>query len=115
MHAIDEGDLSQVDRIREHRNELAHDLSKFLGSDDAEINMQLLSDMDELITKVDRWWIREVEMTTSPDFDGTEVADEEITSGNMISFQLLLRIASGEGPDTLWKEFQKNMRREKNR
>jgi hypothetical protein len=109
MDAIDEADLAQMDRIREHRNELAHDLPKFLGSDDAEINIQLLSGIHELIAKVDRWWIREVEMTTNPDFAGREVADEEIVSGNMLFIHLMLRIATGDDAGALWKEFQKGV------
>jgi hypothetical protein len=107
MSTIDDADIARVDRIREHRNELAHDLPKFLGTADAEVNVQLLVGIYELVAKIDRWWIREVDMTTDPDFDGREVADEDITSGNMLFIQMMLRIATGEDSGVFWEEFQK--------
>lgn len=109
MGAVDEADISRIDLIRQHRNELAHDLPKFLATVDDEVNVQLLVGIYELITKVDRWWIREVEMTIDPDFDGREIADEDITSGRMLFIQMMLRIATGEDSETLWKEFQKQV------
>jgi hypothetical protein len=108
MSAIDDADIARVDRIREHRNELAHDLPKFLGTADTEVNVQLLVGIYELVTKIDRWWIREFDMTTDPDLDGREVADEDITWGNMIFIQMMLRIATGEDSGAIWKEFQKH-------
>jgi hypothetical protein len=107
MSAIDDADIARADRIREHRNQLAHDLPKFLGAPDSEVNVQLLVGIYELVTKIDRWWIRGVDMTTDPDFDGREVADEDITSGNMLFIQMMPRIATGEDSGVFWEEFQK--------
>ncbi len=107
MSAINDADIALVDSIREHRNDLAHDLPKFLMTADAEVNIQLLDGIYELITKVDRWWIREVDMTTDPDYDGREVADEDIASGNMLFIQMMVRIATGEDSGVFWEEFQK--------
>ncbi len=106
MSAIDTADMANADKVREHRNRLAHDLPKFLGTADAEIDLQLLGTLYELITKIDRWWIREVETTTDSDFDGRELADEDITSGNMLFLGLMLRIASGEDSVAYWEEFR---------
>ena len=105
--AIDDADIALVDDIREHRNDLAHDLPKFLGTADAEVNTRLLGGIYELVTKIDRWWIREVEMTINSDFDGCEVADKDITSGNMLFIQMMIRIATGEDSGAFWEEFQK--------
>ncbi len=107
MSAIDDADIARVDSIREHRNELAHDLPKFLGTADAEVNVQLLVGIYELVSKIDRWWIRYVDMSTDPEFDGREVADEDITSGNMLFMQVMLRTATGEDSGALWEELQK--------
>ena len=41
MSVIDDPDIAEIDRIREHRNELAHDLPKFLAKAEAETNTQL--------------------------------------------------------------------------
>ncbi len=54
---IKDSDLDLVDRIREHRNELAHDLGKFISDADAEINVRLLEGIYDLTSKIDRWWI----------------------------------------------------------
>ncbi len=107
VSAIDDTDIELVDEIRKHRNELAHDLPKFIATADAEINVNLLGDIYELLTKIDRWWIKEVDIPTNPDFDGQEVADDEIQSGMMLCMQMMLRIATDENASVFWDEFQK--------
>jgi hypothetical protein len=107
MSVLDDADIASVDHIRQHRNELAHSLPKFLGTPDAEINMPLLGKMYELVAKIDRWWIREVDLPTKPDYDGREVADEDMISGNMFSLQLMIHVATGGDSNVLWEEFQK--------
>lgn len=107
VSAIDDTDVELVDEIRKHRNELAHDLPKFITNADAEININLLESIYKLLTKIDRWWIKEVDIPTNPDFDGQEVADDEIQSGTMICIQMMLRIATDENASTFWDEFQK--------
>jgi hypothetical protein len=107
MSALDDSDIELVDNIREHRNELAHDLPKFIATADAEINVDLLGSIYELLTKIDRWWIKEVDIPTNPDFDGQEVADADIQSGIMICMQMMLRIATDENALMFWDELQK--------
>ncbi len=106
MSAIGDTDIELVDEIRKHRNELAHDLPKFIATADAEINVNLLGSIYELLTKIDRWWIKEVDIPTNPDFDGQEVADDEIQSGMMLCMQMMLRIATDENASVFWDEFQ---------
>ncbi len=48
-------------------------------------------------------------MTIDPDFDGRDVADEDITSGRMLFIQTMIRIATGEDSEVFWKEFQKQL------
>ncbi len=107
MSAIGDAEIELVDEIRKHRNDLAHDLPKFLTTADAEININLLGAIYELVTKIDRWWIKEVEISVNSDFDGQEVADADIQSGTMIFIQMMLRIATGEDSSVFWDEFQK--------
>lgn len=107
MTAIGDTDIELVDKIREHRNELAHDLPKFIATDDAEINIDLLGSIYVLLTKIDRWWIKEVHIPANLDFDGQEVADDEIQSGRMLCMQMMLRIATDENASVFWDEFQK--------
>lgn len=106
---ISDADLDLLDAIRKHRNELAHELPKFISEDDANINIRLLGAICELVTKIDRWWIREVEVPTNPDFDGCDVRVEDILSGRMLFIQMMVQIASGEDSSAYWEEFQKQM------
>jgi hypothetical protein len=95
-HAINDADVDLVDRMRRHRNALAHEMPKFLASSDAEIDVELLVAMHDLICKIDRWWIRGIELPNNPDFRGKEIPDAEIHSGNMIMLSMLLRVAVGD-------------------
>ncbi len=104
---IREDDLKLIDEIREHRNELAHDLSKFITDANAGINVRLLGCIYELVTKIDRWWVLEVELPTDPDFDDQEVDAEGIHSGNMLFLQMMIHVATGEDSSAYWDEFQR--------
>lgn len=106
-NVIDEDDMKSVDDIRKHRNELAHDLPKFITTVEAEINVQLLGRICELVTKIDRWWILEVEIPINPDFDSQEVDAAGVLSGHMMFLHMSIHIASGEDSSTYWDEFQK--------
>ena len=107
MVVINDSDLTLANNIRRHRNELAHELPKFLATSNIDINIRLIIEICQLITKIDRWWIREVEMAANQDFDGVVVADAQITSGNMLFMQMLLQTAVGEDSDELWKMYIK--------
>jgi hypothetical protein len=107
MSAINDADMKLVKNIVDHRNELAHELPKFLANADAEININLLGSIYELLAKIDRWWIKEVHIPTNPDFDGQEIADTDIQSLTMISMELMLRIVADEHTSVFWEEFQK--------
>jgi hypothetical protein len=61
------------------------------------------------VTKIDRWWIREVEIPTNPDFDGREVADDDIQSGNMLFLQMMVRIVEGNDSAAFYEEFFKEV------
>ena len=87
-NVIDEVDMKSVDDIRKHRNELAHDLRKFITTVEAEINVQLLGRICELVTKIDRWWILSVEIPSNPDFDSQEVDAAGVHSGHMIFLRI---------------------------
>lgn len=104
-NAIDDADIARIQQIRQHRNELAHELQRFLATAEAEINIDLLGSIYDLVTKIDRWWIREVEIPTNPDFDGQDVADKDIQSGRMLFLHLMVRIAGGDDSTELYETF----------
>jgi hypothetical protein len=101
MSAISDDDIELIDNIRKHRNELAHDLPKFITNINNKINVDLLGSIYELTTKVERWWIKEVHISTNPNFDDREVDDTDIRSGTMICMQMMFRIATEENTSVL--------------
>ena len=104
--AIDKEDLDSIQKIRRHRNTIAHELPKFLGSINYEVDRSLLKTTIEIIRKVDAWWIKEIEVPTNPDFNHMnydEINWDEVLSGNMIMMNFLLCIY--EGDDTFLNSF----------
>lgn len=105
--AIDDSDIAKIDQIRQHRNDLAHELPKYLLTANTDIDVNLLVAMYDILTRIDRWWIQEVELPTNPDYDGIEIADDDIISGSMLFIQMMIRIATGADSAIYWEEFQK--------
>lgn len=96
MGAIDDEDVQALDAIREHRNEIAHGLPSFVASAGSCIDNRLFEEIYKLVSKIDCWWITEVEIPMNPDLCDKAVELEGIQSGNMIFLQLLTQIAAGE-------------------
>lgn len=96
MEAFTEDDLQKFNEAREYRNALAHNLPKFLGSFDRELEDKQLLAVQDLLVKVDRWWIKNIEIPTNPDFDGQEIDENEISSGNILLLNLIFDVVSGK-------------------
>lgn len=96
---VDDAAIALADRARQHRNEIAHELPAFVAKISRSVDVELLGKLCELLAKIDRWWIRNVEMAVNSDFDGQdpeEIPDEKIQSGNTIFLGLLFDIATGD-------------------
>jgi hypothetical protein len=96
LGAITQDDLNLLDRLREYRNEIAHNLTKIILSSEGEFKIDLFSSMLLLIKKIDIYWIRNVEMDCDENLIGREISDDEISSGNMIVLHLLMQAAFGD-------------------
>lgn len=91
--ALAASDLEILDRVRRHRNELAHELAAFLVDSQREIQVGLLEEIRELIRRVDTWWILNFEVATDLQFAGQEIGPEDVQSGNMMLLDLMLSVA----------------------
>ncbi|MEK7516537.1 MAG: hypothetical protein AAB562_02990 [Patescibacteria group bacterium] len=101
MNAIDEADVRAFDRVKACRNTLAHQLFSTLGSELGSESLppdfeQCCLDMVSLLRKIEVWWISNVEIPTNPDYDGSDIDEEGILPGPIISIQLLHDIALGD-------------------
>ena len=104
---IDSKDEQIIAQLTQHRNDVAHDLPRFLSEADRNVELERLTGLIELVTKINRWWIVNVELTLQDEIDPTKVKAEEIMSGHMIFLHLLLTTASGADSNTLYQEFLK--------
>jgi hypothetical protein len=96
---LTDDDIALSVKIREHRDEIAHDIPRFLGTANGVIRLDLLESVFVLLTKIDKWWIQQVEIPTNPDFDDRQLTEEEldgVASGNMIFLSLMIPIAFGD-------------------
>ena len=97
--AVDSDDQDCAQRIREHRNLIGHELPKIIASTDHELDDSLFDSLFELVSKIDRYWIRELEIPSNPELDHLapeEIPDSEIASGNMAFLGMMRDIAVGE-------------------
>jgi hypothetical protein len=95
--ALNDDDLAELERIRKHRNAIAHELPSFISNVDYEVDLERLRSVKRLVEKIERWWIREVEISTNPAYDGVEVKDEDITPGTVIALDLIMELAFSNG------------------
>ncbi|MFO1461058.1 MAG: hypothetical protein U1G08_16845 [Verrucomicrobiota bacterium] len=99
MGALAEDDLKTLGEIAQHRNFVAHQLPNVLGESGKDVSLERLAQILELTSKVDRWWIREVEVPTNPDFDVNPPSPEDLEqsfSSRMMIMALLIEVAGGD-------------------
>jgi hypothetical protein len=99
QHAITDDDIQLLRVLRTHRNDIAHELPKFLGSKEFDVQLDLLNGILQLVEKIDKWWIQNIEIPTNPDFDGRELTQEVldgVTSMRMVFINLLVSVANGD-------------------
>jgi hypothetical protein len=101
--AIDEADIQRVERVRELRNDIAHHLPEFITGQ-REVQAERLIHLCEFVGKIERWWLRNVELPINPDFDDQDISaipDSEMMSGRMIFLRLLFEIATGDEEESM--------------
>ena len=93
VRAMDDDDISAFRRIRDIRNKAVHDLLRFACATDRASYKDELNKMVQLIEKLDRWWITEVEIPTNRALVGKEVDTSNVTSCRVLMLRGLLHLA----------------------
>lgn len=106
MHAIDAADIAAFERIKNCRNLLAHQLLSMLGEDGLPTQFDAqFREMVELLHKIEKWWIVNVEIPTNPDLDNEQIDNDEIICGRVMMLQVLCDVALGDaGQSTYYYE-----------
>lgn len=96
-NAIDEADVCTFDCVKACRNMLVHNLLSILGSEGLPPDFdQRFTELVAILRKIEVWWITNVEIPTNPDYDGSDINEEGIVPGRLMTIQLLWDIALGD-------------------
>ena len=98
---ISEEECLEVNAIRQHRNEVAHELGVFVVEADKTVDLDRLEQIRSLLLKIERWWILEVDTPTNPAFDGQEIAAEDVRPGPVSFLDFIIQTAAGTSPDRI--------------
>jgi hypothetical protein len=93
--AINEDDIAAFEKVKDLRNELAHKLSEKLFKG---LPLELASrfvEMVSLLDKIERWWIVNVEIPTSPELHNEEIDEQSVIPGRVMGLRLMMEIALG--------------------
>jgi hypothetical protein len=112
FEAIDDSDIEKFDEIKSCRNELAHEIANFISKGVKNDPLPLFSQLTDLLYKIEKWWIVNVEIPTNPDFDGKEIDEEGIVPGKIMTLRLLADIALGSEEESkfYYNEFVKRQK-----
>jgi hypothetical protein len=90
--AISSQEVKLILQIRDHRNAIVHELPRLIATTELKVDERLLESLNELATKISRWWALEVDVPTNPDLDHVEVKEENVRTGLMMFMQVVMRI-----------------------
>ncbi len=95
MNAIDDKDIEEFNEIKDCRNEIVHEMASFISEGTKIDPLPLFPRMTRLLDKVEKWWIVNVEIPTSPDPIEHEIDEDGIIPGPIMTLRLLIDIALG--------------------
>lgn len=90
---LSEDDLPLVSAIRDHRNQLAHELPSLLLGEAMEVDFDMFAALRSLLRKVDLHWFRSdiaLDPRTWTEIDTTGIPDDEIYSGREAMLQIII-------------------------
>ena len=113
MQVIDSHDIAKFEEIKNCRNKIVHEIQNYISQSPKIDPISQFHKIVELLNKIEKWWIINVEIPTNPDYDGQDIDEEEITPGKILLFRLLLDIALGSEEESKWyyQEFNKRKKR----
>jgi len=92
VDVISQDEMEEIQAIRRHRNEIAHELPKLLLDSELNLKLDYFIRIRELLGKIELWWVRNFEIPTNPDFDGIEVDDSEIYPSRVIMLDYIISV-----------------------
>ena len=96
---ISDIDIECFEKAREHRNEIAHNLPKFISEPDHEVDASIFNRMLEVTNKIGVYWVINYESSIHPDYSGAEVDENGIKIGTVMMIKMIMQIAFGQEPE----------------
>ncbi len=93
--AIVDSDILMFTRVKQCRNKIAHEMDHILDMGLPPEFADCFGEIVLLLDKIERWWIINVEIPTSPDTVTEDINDEDVTPGGVLLVRVLLDIALG--------------------
>jgi uncharacterized protein (DUF1697 family) len=90
--ALTAEEVATLEEIHQHRQEIAHELPKLLVDPDFEVKTDLLLAAVDCVRTLGVFWGR-ITVDTDPQWDGKDVADEDIKSGSYLLMEYLASLA----------------------
>ena len=94
MEALTQDDVSLLREIRAHRNDIAHEMAKYLVAPGQDVSVDLLLRARGIIQRLGQFW-GQIDVDTNPRFDDQDVAPEDIHSGQLLLFDYVLSLVTG--------------------
>jgi hypothetical protein len=92
MGALTADQAAALENIHVHRQEIAHELPKLLVDPDFAVKTDLLLTAVDCVRALGVFWGR-ISIGCDPEWDGQEVADEDIKSGSYLLMEHLISVA----------------------
>lgn len=89
--AIDDNDIQVFTDSKRLRNTLAHKMFESIADGGSKV-VEQFSKMYTLFCKIERWWIMEIEVPISGDFEPGHVDEDDVMSGNMVMLNIVMDI-----------------------
>ncbi|MGN5144780.1 hypothetical protein [Aeromonas veronii] len=97
--AISDTDMEHFEKAIAHRNEIAHNLPKFISEPDYEVDVGIFNTMLEVTNKIGVFWVMNYELSIHPDYSVQEIDEKGIQVGTIMMIKMMMQIAFGQEPE----------------
>ena len=87
--AITQDDLDDYQKIRKRRNDITHEFLKNLNDGFSDADRELFNKMVSIYTRIDKWWINEIEVPTSAENIGNGYDRETVCGGQAFVLSII--------------------------
>lgn len=93
--AINDDDYNLFRMLRDKRNSYAHEMTKHVWDGLPEDDAKGIIDLLNLYIKLDRWWINEIEIPISGEFEPGSYDEEGVESVALLTFKMMINTLYG--------------------